>query len=164
TAVTRAPHSSRLTVTDSRMSDSSSTRSTWRPWSDRGLGPGRRASPLSHAASPASTSFAGTGSRTVKVAPWPSPGLAAVTVPPAARRELDGVGDEVPDDLLQPVAIAAHRPDAVVELALEGDLLRIGRRTDRVDGALDGCRQVDGRQLETQLAGDDARDLEEVLD
>src|SRR5207244_4893208 len=80
---------------------------------------------------------------------------------PAARRELDGVGDEVPDDLLQPVAIAAHGPDAVVELALEGDLLRVGRRTDRVDGALDGCRQVDGRQLETQLAGDDARDLED---
>src|SRR5438067_753978 len=83
---------------------------------------------------------------------------------PAARRELDGVGDEVPDDLLQPVAIAAHGTDAVVELALEGDLLRVGRRTDRVDGALDGRRQVDGRQLETQLAGDDARDLEEVLD
>src|SRR5438094_981534 len=50
------------------------------------------------------------------------------------------------------------------EHGLELDTLRLGRRTDDVQGRLDYLREIDGLNLETQLARHHARDIEQVLD
>ena len=47
---------------------------------------------------------------------------------------------------------------------LDGDRLRGGRGAHDLDGFADDGDQVDGAQLEAQLAGDDARNIEDVFD
>ena len=86
---------------------------------------------------------------------------------PAVRRELHRVAEQVPDDLLQPVGVAvdlvAASPSSVdCELRCR---LRLGRGPDRVDRGLDDRRRASiGRDVQPQLAGGDARDVEQVLD
>src|SRR4029450_132128 len=81
----------------------------------------------------------------------------------AGRRDLHGVGDEVRDDRVQTVAVAEH--DGVGldgRLRQQGGRVRILRRR-RQDLPDDG-RQVDRPRLQLDLAGDDSRDVEEVVD
>ena len=81
----------------------------------------------------------------------------------AAQRELGGVGQKIPDDLLEPPGIAGE--DALgVEHHAETQALRLDGGTRRVDGGLDDARKRDGLYLEGKLARYDARDVEEVLD
>ena len=83
--------------------------------------------------------------------------------PTAGRRELDGVGGEVPDHLLQAIGIAEH---GAVEVRVRLELHALGgrRRTDGIERRVDDRRQLHRPQLETQLAGHDARDVEDVGD
>ena len=59
-----------------------------------------------------------------------------------------------------PAKCVGQRADA----AIERDRLRVRRGADRVDGAVDDRLQIDRRQLDAQLAGDDARHVEDVFD
>src|SRR5262249_44050838 len=79
-------------------------------------------------------------------------------------RELDRVRDQVPHDLLQARRIAGDHPGLGVEHDLEPDLPRVGRRSHHLDRRLDHRGEVDGADLEPELAGHDARDVEEIVD
>ena len=85
--------------------------------------------------------------------------------PPAAGRELDGVREQVPDHLLQPVGVAEHRAGQPAEARR-----RAGCPWRRPPGATLSSAasmmraQLDGLEVEPQLAGDDARDVEQVGD
>ena len=81
-----------------------------------------------------------------------------------ARRELHRVRNQVPHDLLQPIAIAHDRADARAEHRLHVDVLARGRRPNGVDAALDDRRQIHRADVEADLAGDNARDVQEVFD
>src|SRR5262249_57806788 len=54
--------------------------------------------------------------------------------PASLRRELDGVHEEVPDDLLDPVRIAVDRPRVGVDERLQPSPLGFGGRADVVGG------------------------------
>src|SRR5207247_2382683 len=51
---------------------------------------------------------------------------------PALRRELDGVHQQVPHDLLQAIGVAGGRPGARVEHGLQPNVLRVRGRADRI--------------------------------
>ena len=84
---------------------------------------------------------------------------------PARGRELDRVGQEVPDHLLQAVGIAGDRPRARLEQELQADPLRARRRgsPSRPPPSTTAVRSR-ARDVQAQLAGDDAGDVEHVLD
>ena len=84
--------------------------------------------------------------------------------PSALRRELHGVHQQVPDDLLEPVGVAGDRPGPRVEHALDPDGLGLGGRPHGVHGGLDDLLEVDRADVEPHLARDDARDVEQVVD
>ena len=79
-------------------------------------------------------------------------------------RELDGVGEEVPYDLLKPVGVARDRSRRRVQDQLQPDLLRLRGRGDGLRRLLDDLRQRDGTDVEAHLACDDPGDVEEVRD
>ena len=84
--------------------------------------------------------------------------------PPAAGRELDGVRQQVPDDLLQAVRIAGDRPGRGIEPLVDADALRLRRRPHRLDRRLDERERVDRLDVEPHLARRDAVHVEQVLD
>ena len=86
--------------------------------------------------------------------------------PAACGRELHGVRQQVPNHLLQAVGVtrdgaaataASMRTSSVTPFAL-------GRLADDVDEASITAHRSTDAGLELQLAGDDARDVEHVLD
>ena len=83
---------------------------------------------------------------------------------PSRRGELDGVRDQIPDNLLEAAGIGSHRTDAPVEIDLHRDPLRVGRRMRSSNGLfhdrLEQCRPH--RDLE--LATNDQRDIEHAVD
>ena len=83
----------------------------------------------------------------------------------AARgRELDRVRQQVPHHLLQPGRVAGEVRRQRADAPIERDRLRVRRGPDRVDGAVDDGLQIDRVELDAQLAGDDARHVEDVFD
>ena len=84
--------------------------------------------------------------------------------PAALGRELDGVGEEVPDDLLEAGGVAGDGPGERVEDLVDADALGLGRRHDGGEGGLDDVGEVEPLDVEAELAGDDAGDVEEVID
>ena len=81
-----------------------------------------------------------------------------------AGGELDGVGEQVPDDLLQAVRVAGDGARRRVQHGLHADALGLGRRPHRVQSRLHHGREVHRPHVQAQLAGDDARDVEDVGD
>jgi len=65
--------------------------------------------------------------------------------------------------LTEPLGIAVHRNGARVAEGLDVDRLRLRLLPDAVEGLLDDRRQVHRSHVETQLAGDDAREIEQIL-
>ena len=82
----------------------------------------------------------------------------------AARRELDGVRQQVPDHLLQAVGIRVHGPALRLQRGVEHDALALGGGTDGVQRGLDDGGRLHRAHVQAQLAGDDARDVQQVLD
>ncbi len=82
----------------------------------------------------------------------------------AVRRELDGVAEQVAHHLLQAPRITVDGTDAGGDVEGELESLGVRRWPGGVDGLLDGCREVDGPQVEEELSRDDARDVEQVVD
>ncbi len=83
---------------------------------------------------------------------------------PAPRRELDAVGQEIPQHLLEAVGIAEHHREVRIEPRLEDHRLGERGRLHRLDGGADHPGQAHRPRLQAQLAGDDAGDVEEILD
>ena len=82
----------------------------------------------------------------------------------ALRRELHGVGDEVGGDLTQAQRVAEHEAGAGIDEQLELHALALGLGARQLDGLLEDGRQVDRKELELELAGHDARDVQQVVD
>ncbi len=80
------------------------------------------------------------------------------------RRELDGVGDDAAEHLVQPLRIAVDRRHPVGHVLADGDVLGPGRRQRGADDAVHQVRHRHDLRLDLELAGDDARDVEDVLD
>ena len=79
------------------------------------------------------------------------------------RREAHGVGDQVPQHLLQPIRIA-HRRERAVELRDQRHLPCFGGGPAGVDGVHRHRRQIHVADIEQQFAAGDARHIEQVLD
>ena len=82
----------------------------------------------------------------------------------AFRRELDGVRQQIPDDLLEPRAVRVERADRRLRVDDDLDPLGVGHRLDDVDRRADDVVHVDGRAREAELAGHDPRDVEQIVD
>jgi hypothetical protein len=84
--------------------------------------------------------------------------------PTLSGRELDGVRHEVHDHLVQAQPVAPHGDEAGLDVERQKDALLLGRMPERLDGLLDQGREVQHAKVELRLAGDDARDVEEIVD
>src|SRR5580765_5603446 len=73
--------------------------------------------------------------------------------PATALRELHRVRHQVPENLLQAFGITGHRDLAGIQNALDPDASRIGRRPDGFNTLADHRRQLDGADVESNLAG-----------
>ncbi len=94
-----------------------------------------------------------------------APLLAQADLDPARPGgELDGVGEQVPDHLLQPVGVAEDRARQRADRDVEEDPLGVGRRAHGLERGVDDAAQLDRLEVEPELAGDDARDVEQVVD
>ena len=82
----------------------------------------------------------------------------------ALRRELHGVHQEVPDDLLEAARVSRDGRRSRVEHVLQSNGLGLGRGPDRIKGSLDDGPEIDRTNVETHLARDNPRDIEEVVD
>ena len=82
----------------------------------------------------------------------------------AHRRELDRVGEEVPDDLLQAIGVGRDGAEGSVQARLEPDASGVGRGLHRFHRGHDDGDQIDRSDIQAELAGDDAGDVEEVFD
>lgn len=71
-----------------------------------------------------------------------------------ARRELHGVVDEVPNDLLKAIGVADDGAGLRIEGDLERDTFGLRGRSHRFDGHLDDFAELDVADLEPQLPGD----------
>ena len=83
--------------------------------------------------------------------------------PTALRRELHRVAEQVPHHLLETVGIAADRADRRGEHRLQPDVLGRRRGPDAVHRLLDHESQIHRLDGQTDLAGLDARDVEQVV-
>src|SRR5262249_24977811 len=82
--------------------------------------------------------------------------------PAALGSELDRVGEQGPDHLLQPFRIARHCPRQRVQVTLKADVFRFCSRPDYIDRGVDDLRRLDLVPIHPQFAGDDARYIEEI--
>jgi hypothetical protein len=79
--------------------------------------------------------------------------------------ELDGVAEDVEQDLAQPGDVAADRSrDVAVEDIREVELLLGGARADQVERRLDALAQVERMRLDVHPPGFDLREVEDVVD
>ena len=83
---------------------------------------------------------------------------------PALGCELDGVGQQVPDDLLQAIGVGDGRSGVGGEDPGHAHAPGLGGRQHGLEGGLDRVGGVDRPRLEAHLAADDPRDVEQVLD
>jgi hypothetical protein len=80
------------------------------------------------------------------------------------RGELHRVDEQVPDDLLEPVRVAGDPERAGIEHGLQPEALGLGGRAHRIERRVHHRPEVDRAQVEPHLAGDDARDVQHVVD
>src|SRR5918912_170719 len=83
--------------------------------------------------------------------------------PPAPRGKLNGVREQIPDHLLKAHGVARDGDDARVHDLLQAHALCFRRGTDRFDGCLDERIWVHLSDVYPELACDDARNIEQVV-
>src|SRR5688572_6306375 len=81
---------------------------------------------------------------------------------PSAGRELHGIGEQVPEHLLDAVGINDHDGAAGENIALQPNALRLGAGPNDVERGVDDRDDVVAAAVETGLAGRDPRDVEHV--
>src|SRR5579863_8151450 len=90
--------------------------------------------------------------------PYPHDNLAGV-------RELDGVADEIDEDLAQPHRIAPHGAgDVEIDGTGQFKPLRMSSAGKDLDGLFDGFAQAELDALELELSGFDFREIQDVVD
>src|SRR5207249_4516565 len=77
----------------------------------------------------------------------------------ASRSELDRVRKQVPEDLLQAVGVAEYGSETPRERGVDADLLRLSGGPHAVERSVQHLIQLEGTDLEPELAGHDARDV-----
>ena len=82
----------------------------------------------------------------------------------AAWRELDRVGEKVPHHLLEALGIARDGAHLRAKPGFEEDAFCLGCRPHRVDRRLDHRVERERSDVQSKLARDRARDIEEILD
>src|SRR6478735_6448886 len=82
----------------------------------------------------------------------------------ARRRELNGVGEQIANRLLQAVTIADDPKALFWHGQRKLELLRVGRGLDDIEGGTGNLRQVEAGELQMELAGYRTRRIENVLD
>ena len=80
------------------------------------------------------------------------------------RRELDGVGQQVPHDLLQPRGVTLNRGDRRVGVDRDVDPMLVGFGLHDLERTTNRLVDVDRGLLEPKLARHDARHVEELVD
>src|SRR5688500_1418391 len=79
------------------------------------------------------------------------------------RREFDGVGEQVPNNLLESSRIAADRARGWIDHLFQPKAFSIGRGADALNGALKKFRKIDHLHVEAHLTGNDSTYVEQVL-
>ena len=82
----------------------------------------------------------------------------------AAVCELDGIRQEIPQHLLQALRIPGHGCRVWIDDRLDVYSLRVRRRSNNVDGAADDVRKLNRLDVQSNLSGDDPRDVKDILD
>jgi hypothetical protein len=82
----------------------------------------------------------------------------------AGRREFDGVGQQTPDNLLDPGRIRRNGAGPRIQRGLELNALAGHRRAEGFDGVTDEIGNIDLADIEPQLPRHHARHIEQVLD
>lgn len=83
----------------------------------------------------------------------------------AALGELDGVADQVGEDLLQPLRVALQLDRGIpVDQADQFQLLLVGGRSQHGQGVLDQVAEIEREVFQNQLAGLDLREIEDLVD
>src|SRR5215467_5820918 len=80
------------------------------------------------------------------------------------RRELYRVRQQVQDDLSDLPFIGLNLAQSVVKVGMKGDGPSPSPFTNQHQGILDGCWQVEVRQLQLHAPGLDLRQVEDVVD
>src|SRR5215831_889478 len=78
--------------------------------------------------------------------------------------ELDRIGQQIPDHLLQPFRITRDCSFSSIHVNDKGDVFRVCGRPHHIDGTADDLRWFDVPEIQTQLARDDAGYIEEIID
>ncbi len=78
--------------------------------------------------------------------------------------ELDGIGEEVPHDLLQAAGVAGDAGGEGVDDFRDADAFGIGAGLDGFDGLFNDIAEFDAADIQAQFAGKDARHVEQVFD
>jgi len=78
--------------------------------------------------------------------------------------ELDGVGEEVPQHLLQPAGVSGHGTRFRIHVRGQRDALRLRRGADGLEGGPDHGHRLHGLHLDLHGPGHDPGDVQEVRD
>ena len=81
----------------------------------------------------------------------------------AGGREFDGVGEEVPKNLLNSSGVGGNGAGGVDDF-FNSHLLHVGGGLDGGDGGIDGRAGIDGSHVEAYFSADDAGSVKEVFD
>src|SRR5438105_9320614 len=79
-------------------------------------------------------------------------------------RELYGIAEEIPKNLLQTVCITHHRKGVPAKVNVEFDFLGFEGRPHCLNRRFDDCRKIDQSEIDLQLAADYPRHVQEVID
>ena len=81
----------------------------------------------------------------------------------AFRCELDGIGQQIPDNLLHALRIAPHRASRIIEQRVDFDLPHFGGKIHRIQRGTDDIGQIDALDIELQVTGDNSRNIEDIF-
>ena len=96
---------------------------------------------------------------------WPvSPGRQAIVTVPAAVVVLDGVGDQVDQDLGEPLPVGVDRQGRVRAVLDDPDRAFGGDRRHQLAGLLDERPDQDRLEREAQVTRFDPGDVDELVD
>src|SRR5688572_28763337 len=77
--------------------------------------------------------------------------------------ELDRIGQEIPDDLLQAGWVSENLPDTRIDYLLDRHALRIEIRAHCIQRGLTDLHGVEGCGFQLELAGNDSRYVQEII-
>ena len=75
---------------------------------------------------------------------------------PAGRGEFNGIRQQIPNDLLQPVWISIDEFSDLCKTRYDADILRLRQTPHRLDGSLNHRSDLNGLHFQMQLSRDDS--------